>query len=294
MSIEKDVYEDSSDLSWLEEQIEFVDVSMPSYANKENRNRNASMSTSQDQAGISEYSTGCVKFVYSEEQKEKWRTDNRWRSGYQRPAEDRKKISDGHQRRKELGLERKPASEESDNKRSETLKAKYAAGYKRPPISEETRQKMRIVQAERHLAARNGEVYDISKRWAEANATRKLKKSLGISLRPVSDETKQKIKAAWMRLKENGYIRAPLSSESRERMSQAKKKFIAEHGAKKTTEEAKQKIRDAYALRLASGWKPPRPSAETKAKIRATKAARADLYAARAEQKKKAKKEKKE
>lgn len=288
MPTEKDELSESSDLGWLEELIEFVDATKTSPQIK--RNRLSSVSVNQDVAGFSENLQGHVKFIYSEEQKKKWRANNRWKTGFRRSEEDRQKISDGHQRRKDFGFGRKPASEESNKKRSQSFKAKFAAGYKRSPVSPETKQKISRAHAERRSAGLGRKEFDIDQRTAKAKATRELNQLLGINRKPVTEETKQKLKAAWKRLKAQGYLRDPVNEVGRARMSEAQRKRFDEQGGKKHTEESKQKMRDAYALRIASGWKSPKKSAETIAKTIATRAARADLYAARAEERKKAKK----
>ena len=286
MPTEKDALSESSNLGWLEELIEFVDATKPS----PQRNRLPFVSVDQGIAGFSENLLGHVKFIYSEEQKEKWRANNRWKSGYKRSEEDGKKISDGHQRRKDLGFKRKTASEESNKKRSQSLKAKFAAGYKRSPVSPETKQKISRAHAERRLAGLGRKEFDNDIRTAKAKATREINQLLGFNRKPVTEEAKHKLKAAWKRLKAQGYLRDPVNEVGRARMSEAQRKRFDEQGGKKHTEESKQKMRDAHALRIASGWKPPKKSAETIAKAIATRAARADLYAVRAEERKKAKK----
>ena len=65
-------------------------------------------------------------------------------------------------------------------------------------------------------------------------------------------------------------------------MSAAQLKRYAEKGGIKHTEASKKKMSEAYATRIASGWKPPKRTPESIAKGLETKKARKKLKEERA------------
>lgn len=282
MSTEIGKENDTESMEWLEELIEFIDE--PEHG-PDNVQSCAQAEASQEWAdGLALISADLkgIKFAYTEEQKQIWRNNNRWRRGYERSEEDRRKISQGHQRRKEEGKKRAPVSTEVRRRLSRKMKDKFAAGYQRPSTSEEARAKMREAHAARKKAGlgRKNTNWNIAKE--KAKLTRKMNALLGIERKPVSEDAKQKLKEAWIRLKQEGYMRKPVSEEGRANMSAAQLKRYAEKGGIKHTEASKKKMSEAYATRIASGWKPPKRTPESIAKGLETKKARKKLKEERA------------
>lgn len=274
MSTDTEKQNDSYDLMWLDELIEFSEMPKKSMTDVRNDEQSAAREVRQGREDSILEGLGRIRLVYREEQKKKWRDSNRWRTGYRRSEEDRRRISQGHQRRKSQGIKRARMSDESRARLSQVMKAKFADGFKRPPVTEQVRAQMREAHAARKQAGivRKSTDWKIAKE--KAKLTRELNALLGLERKPVSEEAKKKLKAAWVRLKKEGYVRKPVTEEGRANISAAQRKRFAEHGAIKHTDETKRKMSEAYARRLESGWKPPKRSPESIAKGLATKEAK--------------------
>lgn len=172
MPTEKDVYEDSSDLGWLEEQIEFVEAHLSITENKLVKKNDRDEVPKN--LNLAEIDVTKIGFTYTEEYK--------------------KKVSESHKKRTELGLKRKPISADTLQRRREKKESKLKAGYVRPPVSEATKQKLK--DAWRRLKEQGYKRAPVSQEGRARMSEGKRKGFLAKGRKPHTEITIQKMRDA--------------------------------------------------------------------------------------------------